>query len=465
MKILKIILILTYFANHVFSQSNNIPDYLLNKEYYNNPQFAIGISDPIPDSTLAFEQAMNRALLNYGLFHKGKYASLCSVASANSQQNNSKLNNIETILFSSIFSASFAINDSFEIVQKNYSNYGECFVLLHKTKLLKSKADTFKFSLVRQIAFYNDEAGIPVSTDELEIKTLINNQALHYKTERDIQSKYHIVSELGHKTQRKTFEVKNKYRNYSNNNSVEAEIYKCSENLNYGFWAAYIYALSDQMSIYSALNQNITQRLVSIRQGNLQEHTIESELELLYNTKKIETKNRKLRINNPEISANKLIIQLVETKSMQDVKYSIPILKRKERNKLKHMQKENWQELTFKNYKDAFYVQKYYQNKENYIHSQASTKSGNVALGIMQGILVARLDMESQLKSKIMSISKLEISANKNSAVKNAKSMSDVHTNNIFPYLFFIKKINRNAYLINTNLFYKLNSANLPLND
>ncbi len=458
MKILKIVLSIILFTNQAFSQQNNLPEYLLNKDYYNSTEYAIGISDPLPDSSMAFEQAKNRAFLNYGLFHKAKYATLSTIAFANLQQNRFNINNLETILFSSIFSASFALNDSFEIIRKDYSNYGECFVLLRKTKRLKTKPDTLKFSLVRQIAFYNDDAGIPVSTDQLEIKALINNNPLfHYIVDRDILSKYNIVSEFSHKYQWKTFQVKNKYRNYFNNNNSEAEIYQCSEHLNYGFWAAFIYAISDRMSIFSALNQNITYRLASIRQGNLQEEISASELEILYNTKKIETKDIKLDLKNLEISGNKLIVQLNETKSVRNINYSVPALKRKERKVLKQMQKENWQECTFRDSKQGFYMQKYYQNKDNYIHSQASTKSGNIALGIIHGILVARLDMESQIKSKIVSVSKLESSTNKNSAIKNSKSVSNVTTNNIFPYLFFIKKIDTNAYQINTSLFYKIN--------
>ncbi len=457
MKIFKIILFLILFANQAFSQSDNLPEYLLNKDYYNSTEYAIGISDPLPDSSMAFEQAINRAFLNYGIFHKGKYASLTTVSFANRLENSFNTDNIETILFSSILSANFAIIDSFEIVQKNYSDYGECFVLLRKTKLLKIKPDTIKFSLVRQTAFYNDDAGIPVSTDELEIKALINNKAfIHYKAGRDIQSKYTIVSEFEQNKQWKTFKVKNKYRNYSDNNPPELEIYQCSEHLNYGFWAAYIYALSDQMSIYSALNQNITQRLVSIRQGNMQEEVLASELEILYNTKKIENKALKLRLKKLEIFANRIIVELAEKKSMQNINYSVPVLKRKEKKMFNHMQKDDWQEIVLKDFKQAFYIQKYYQNKDNYIHSRATTKSGNIALGIIHGILIARLDLDTQIKSKIMSISKLERETNKNSAVQNSKSVSNSATKSIFPYLFFIKKINTNAYLMNTSLFYKI---------
>ncbi len=96
------------------------------------------------------------------------------------------------------------------------------------------------------------------------------------------------------------------------------------------------------------------------------------------------------------------------------------------------------------------------QNKDNYLNSEATTKSGNIASGIIQGILIARLGIETQAKSKIVSISQIETSAEKNTVVKNSKLVSNTNTKNIFPYLFFIKKINTNAYLIHTKLFYKI---------
>ncbi|MCF6243101.1 MAG: hypothetical protein L3J74_17395 [Bacteroidales bacterium] len=457
MKIFIVAVLFVFFANNIFGQKKTLPKWLLNPDYYNNPEYAIGISDPLPDSTMAFEQAKNRALLNYGIFHKGKYASLTAVSYANTFQNNFNMNNLETILFSSILSANFAIIDSFEIIRKDYSAYDECFVLLRKTKLLKTKADTLKFSLVRQTAFYKDDAGIPISTDELEIKALINHKALiYYKASRDILSKYSIVSQFRYKTRWKTFEVKNKYRNYSNNSIKEQETYQCSENLNYGVWAAFMYALSDQISIYSSLNENIIQRLVSIRQGNLQKEILASELEILYNTKKIEKQNIDIRLKSLEVAENKLSIKLFKKKLMQNINYSLPALSRKDRKILKTMQKEQWQEINAENIKQAFYIQKLYQNKNNYIHSETKTKSGNIALGIIHGILIARLDLETQIKTKIVSVSKLETGTNINSVIKNSKSVSNANTKNIFPYLFFIKKINTNAYLINTKLFYKI---------
>ncbi len=458
MKILTLLVLFTLFTNTVFSQNNDLPDWLLNPDYYNNSQYAIGVSDPLPDSTMAFEQAFNRALFNYAVFNESKYASLTAVATANAQQTIFNINNVETVLFSSLLKVNFALNDSFKVVHKIYSYYGECFVLLRKTNELKTKQCLLNFSLIRRIAFYNDDAGMPVSSDEFEIKAIINNQPIaYYKASRDILSKYSIISEFRYKKQWKKYSVENKYRSYTNSNFSEQEFYQCAENLNYGFWAAYLYALSDQISIYSALNQNITQGLVSIRQGNMQGQMIASELEVLYNTQKIEVRDIDIRLKKLDVSGNKLIIQLAGKKSMQNIDYVQAILKRKEKKMLKIMQKELWQEVNVRDYRQAYYLQKFYQNKDNYLNSEATTKSGNIASGIIQGILIARLGIETQEKSKIVSIGQIETSTEKNTVVKNSKLVSNTNTKNIFPYLFFIKKINTNAYLIHTKLFYRIN--------
>jgi hypothetical protein len=457
MKILTLLILFTLFANTVFCQNMDLPEWLLSPDYYNNSQYAVGVSDPLADSTMAFEQAFNRALFNYALFHESRYASLTAVA--NAQQTNFKINNIETLLFSSLLKANFALKDSFKVVHKIYSHYGECFVLLRKTGVFKTKQSQLSFLLIRRIAFYNDDAGMPVSSDEFEIKAFINNQAVeHYKVSRDILSKYSIVSEFRYKNQWKKFSVENRYRTYTDSNFTEQEFYQCAENLNYGFWAAYLYALSDQISIYSALNQNITQGLVSIRQGNMQGQMIASELELLYNTQKIEVRDIDIRLKKIDVSGNKLIVQLAGKKSMQNIDYVQPVLKRKEKKMLKTMQKELWQELNVRDYRQAYYIQKNYQNKDNYLNSEATTKSGNIASGIIQGILTARLGIETQANSKIVSISAIETSAENNSVVRNSKLLSNMNSKNIFPYLFFIKKINTNAYLIHTKLFYKINN-------
>ena len=164
-KFLLFLSLFIHFIPLVSQNSANIPNWVFNSKYYNNPQFAVGISDPDMDSVAAFEQAKMRALINYGIFNNGQYGSLTSVAIGNEQENIHDVTSIETILYISLIKGNFTVSDSIQIEKKEFSKYNECYVLLKKCSSKNKHSSVFQYSLVRRTGFQKENNIFPVFID------------------------------------------------------------------------------------------------------------------------------------------------------------------------------------------------------------------------------------------------------------------------------------------------------------
>ena len=447
---------LILFSINIFGQINYLPEWVFNTKYYNNDEYMIGISDPVKDSILAFNQAVQRAYLNYGILHKERFASLTAVAEADSRENSKIPNSVATILYSNMLRSGFVLKDSFELIKKDFSHYGECFVLFHKTTKSLIKPIKIDFEVIRNTGFYQDDNQMPVSYDELATKTIINSiPVANYTISRDVLSGYSIISVIKNKRAWNEINVQSKFRDYANNHYEDEEYYQCSENLSYGWWAAYLYALSDQITIYSILNRNKTHRLVSIHQGTIQNNIEHSLTEFLRNTQKIQLQAMDIKLKSIKINQGKLIIEIAHDNDFTKLKYAPIASGRKERKIIKNMKTEHYREYNLKDPEKAYYAQKYYRNTDNYIYSESTTRSGSLAQAIIHGVLTASLGIENQLETKITTLSSLENSNDKSSVVQNSKLLTNVKNQIIFPYFFFINEIKPNVYSVKTKLFLK----------
>ncbi len=132
MKISLLLFIQLIYLSVLYSQNSaSLPNWVFDLKYYNNSQFAIGISDPDMDSITAFEQAKLRALINYGIFNNAQYGSLTSIVIGNEQENSYDATSIETILYNSHINGSFIVANSIQLEKKIFKKYNECCVLLN----------------------------------------------------------------------------------------------------------------------------------------------------------------------------------------------------------------------------------------------------------------------------------------------------------------------------------------------
>ena len=466
MKISIFLLIQLIQFSTLFSQSpETIPAWVFSIKYYNNDQYAVGISDPDMDSVAAFEQAKMRALINYGIFNTCQYGSLTSVAIGNEQENTYDATTIETILYSSLLKGNFRVSDSIHVEKKEFTKYNECCVLLKKSSSKNEQKSVFQYSLVRRTGFQKENNIFPVFIDELEIVAWLNDSLkMTYIINRK-DDKYEIKSKFGYKNNLRKISLKNSYRNYSFVSESESEkstTYYSS--LSTGLWAAYLFELFDQISFSSILNKNEANQLITLEQANInRENEFNSLNKFISSSKILETKPLKVPIDKINVQANYLKIKLKQNDNQSSVEqYSTTDffqnvrLNRSDRKRQKKLIKEEWIVLGFTNIENAYSKLKYFENNDEYINSSAILETRNIGNGILKGIQIARTGIENQLKSKIKTLNKIEIEDNSNLSVQTSKTLIGEEIEKIEPYFIFLRKMNENYYQLNIVLFYKI---------
>jgi len=446
----------------LYSQnSKSIPVWVFNSKYYNNPQYAVGISDPGIDSLMAYEQATIRALINNEILNKSQYGSLTSVAIGNMQENMFDANSIETILYTSIIKGKFDQQDSIQLVKKEFTKYNECCVLFKKLPFKNSNKKTLTYSIVRRTGFEKESNLFSVFIDELEIKVLQDNETvINYLLNRN-GNKYSIKSNFVYNNNPAEINLRNIYRNYSLNNNSEKEIdasYYAS--LSSGLWAAWLFELSDQISFKSILSKNKANQLITLEQGNINKKNKNNSLnKFILSSKKLKTEALKVHIDRIDIQANHLKIKFKQpagSVSTTTGNSNSAGLKRSDRKRLKKLVKENWIALSYPDISNAFLTLKVYETSNEYLSSSASLETQNQGTGILKALQITRTDIENQLKSKIKTLNKVEIENNTNLSVQSSKTLITEKTKRIEPHFIFFRKINKKYYQLKVILFYKI---------
>jgi len=466
MKISIFLIVQLIHLSALFGQNSEIiPSWVFDSKYYNNDQFAVGISDPDMDSITAFEHAKMRALINYGIFNNGQYSSLTSVAIGNEQENTYDATSIETILYSSFIKGKFTLSDSIQVEKKDFTKYNECCVLLKKSSSEIRQSSVFQYSLVRRTGFQKENNIFPVFIDELEFVVELNDSLkLTYLINRK-NNKYDIKSNFGDTNSLKEISIKNTYRNYTSTSDSKREINTTYySTLSSGLWAAYLFELFDQISFNSILNKNKANQLITLEQGNINNKNKFSSLnKFIFSSKILETELLKVPIDKISVQDNCLKInckqkgnlpavgQVSSTDIFQNIR-----MNRSDRKRRKKLIKEEWIALGFSDIENAYSKLKYFENKEEYINSSATFETRNLGNGILKGLQIARTGIENQLKSKIKTMNKIEMEDNGNLSVQTSKTLISEETNLIEPYFIFLRKINNSFYKLNIILFYKI---------
>jgi len=455
MRISFLIFILLSYLSVLHSQDNtNIPAWVLNVKNYNSQEYAVGISDPDMDSTIAFEQAKIRALINYSIFHNNQYASLSSVSLANQQSNNFNADGIETILFSSVLKGRFSFPDSLEIVKKTITKYHEYCVLINIPQNTDAKNKTGNYTMIRRTGFQKENNQFLVVSDEIELKVYVNDTIKSTYVLNRIKNEFSITSYLWLDNKLNEVKIRNTFRNYSLAVETENPIYYTSSSS--GLWAAFLYEISDKISFQSVLNKNKANKLITSEQGNLQKHEqINSLNNFILSSKKLETEALSIRLKKISVKNNYLRIVLDDGQHIEKIGGSFTQT-RKSKKQLKKLKKENWTAIGYTDIETAFYDLKAFEYNEVYLSSSAELKTQGLGTGILKTLEISRTEIENQLNSQIRAVSQSGLSSNDNYSVQSSKSVADTNTKAISPYFIFFRKLNKQFYQIRVVLFYKM---------
>ena len=452
-------LILTFSVFLCFVQlkaqnNTNIPTWVLNVKNYNSQKYAVGISDPDIDSSIAFEQAKIRALINYSIFHNNQYASLSSVSLANQQSNNFNADGIETILFSSVLKGSFSFPDSLEIVKKRITKYHEYCVLINMPQNTDTNNKTGSYTIIRRTGFQKENNQFLVVSDEIELKVYVNDTIKSTYVLNRIKNEFSIASYIWIKNKLNEVKIRNIFRNYSLAVETENPIYYTS--LSSGLWASFLYEISDKISFRSVLNKNKANKLITSEQANLQMHEqINSLNNFVLSSKKLETEALRIRLKEISVKNNYLRIVLDDRQYIKKTGSSF-VQTRKSKKQLKKLKKENWTAIGYTDIETAFYNLKAFEYNKAYLNSSAELKTQCLGTGILKTLEISRTEIENQLNSQIKAVSQSNLSSNDNYSVQSSKSLANAETKAISPYFIFFRKLNKQFYQIRVVLFYKM---------
>ena len=457
MKIALFILIQLIHLSVLFSQNPaSFPSWVFNGKNYNSLQYAVGISDPDMDSTLAFEQAKIRALVNYSMFHNSQYASLSSISIGNQQSSSYNAEGIETILFSSILKGSFAIPDSMRIVKKAISKYHEYCVLINELPDTASSSKSGNYTIIRRTGFQKENMRFLVVSDEIELKIFINDTLKSSYVLKRIKSRYDIASYIWIENKLTEIKFRDTFRNYSPMDEAGTPVY-CSS-LSSGLWAAFLYEISDKISFRSVLNKNNANKLIATEQGNIQNaQQINSLNNFVLSSKKFETEAINIPIKKISVRNNYLLIVLDDKNNTAKRIGKSYTRTRKSKKQLKKLKKNNWIAYGYNSVEQAFFAMKTFEQDDNYLNASAELKTQGLATGILKALEISRTDIENQLNSKIKAISQSGLNKDKSYTVQNSKSITSTKTKAISPYFIFFRKVDNQFYEIKAVLFYEMN--------
>ncbi len=444
-------------------QSSNLPEWFLKPDKYNSSIFAIGISNPGLESRAAFNQAKMRALLNYSILHQSNAVSLTSLSMGNQQNSPAQLDNIEYIIYTNILSGKIPELLNLNAMDSFYTQNKEAIVLLKIPAEINADSSKFSYTLTRRAAFQRDHSAFPIVIDELNFKMGRNDSIIeNFYLEKD-------GSKLRNSSRK---EVKNIFDNEPVNRqyyygskgivmgvSPDNEMLPCS--LNSGIWNSYLVNLVDQICVLNNFEQDLQYKLSTSNLGNstsqLQNETYQ---QLVYALKNVQTVKLKFSIQKMGILDNQFFIGLKSSNEEQTGLNTISISSRADKKELKKLKSENWQVFQKPEFGNAWLEAKNMIANKDYSSSTIDIQANNLQSGILEAINLAKLELSSQLGSKINSLNNQQNSFDNQVYLNSSKLSNNQKTGKIGPYYIFYKKHYESVISIKVVLFYKLDQMN-----
>ncbi len=457
------LLIIVLFSYTLSSQTTNaeLPGWVLKTENYNRLNSAVGVSDPNPDSTKAFEQARLNALLNYSIFHDAVFTSLSNVGVGDLVDDSQHSTNIEYILYTGIIKGKLPSLSSCRLKEKYLTAYNEAIVLAEIDPYQENDSTILEYTVIRRAGFQKENHLFPLFIDEIEVEIFANDSLI---------MKYGIIKEgsvfknhtnRAHSTFRFEFEDLRKLQKYHDAGAAFPDSQKwplMPSPLNYGIWKAYLFNLVDQVSIYYSMDIDFQLKLSSANIGNVNEsNQTLSFQQLVYSVKNVQSKKLRLNLSNMIISENCLYLEIDPGIEKKSPPYTLNPGK-SEKKQLKKMLKENWTYFGANDFQTGW-LELLSLKKQNdvYLNTEIAIQSSDLQSGIIEGIQLAKLYISSQLSTKINALTSAETGNENQLFVKSAKLIYVEKTGSIGPFYIFYQKTGPNLYQIRLILFYDLN--------
>jgi hypothetical protein len=440
------------------ASTSQFPSWFFKTENYNRINLAIGISDPNPDTCQALKQAKINAMINYSLIHDGVFSSLTNVGMGSQQDNNTSSSNLEYILFTSIIKGKLPSDSSVKIKEKYFTNYKEAIVLIEigNNKVLDTSIS--RYTITRSAGFHKENNSLPFFVDELSVEAFTNDSVI---LETEISKDGYSIRDLK-KNQEKNFFDNNSnlkaafmYPEYTSGiNPSKWPVMPCP--LGSGLWKAYIFNFVDQISLYNSMDINCQYKLSTSNIGNI---NISNESltfqQLVYSLKNVQSVKLNNSITGINILANNLNLAIKSGKAPGTSEPGISPSKT-EKKKINKMIASKWKYLGDDDFETSWLkAMNSCNQKDTYINTEVEIQANSLQSGILEGFQLAKLQLSSQLATKVKALGKTDINKN-DQAIKSAKLINVEKTGNIGPYFIFYQNLGQSVYKLKIFVLYDL---------
>ena len=440
-------------------QSINLPEWFLNQEKYNNKNFAIGISNPGLEKTAAYNQAKLRALLNYSILHHSTAVSLTSLSMGNQQNAPAQLENIEYIIYTNILNGKMPELASLNAIDSFYTHNKEAIVLLSIPAETNTDSSRLSYSLTRRAAFQRDHSTFPIVIDELNIKITNNDSVIeNFYLEKEGSK----LINTSRKVNKNIFtEEPNRSQYYYGSKGIsmgsvpDNAMLPCP--LNSGLWNSYLINLVDQICIHNNFDQDLQYKLSTSNLGNLTNQIQNASYQqMVFALKNIQTTKLKHSIQKMGI-LDQFYIGLNPSKNDRVNEVLFSTTNKSDKKEIKKLKSENWQVYGLPDFGNAWIEAKNLIADKDYLSSTIDIQANNLQSGIIEAINLAKLELSSQLGSKIHSLNNQQNTLDDQTFLNTAKLSGNQKTGKISPYFIFYKKHYEAVISIKVVLFYNVN--------
>jgi hypothetical protein len=212
------------------------------------------------------------------------------------------------------------------------------------------------------------------------------------------------------------------------------------------------------MCILNNFSQDLQYKLSTSNLGNVSNLSQNSTFQqLAYSLKNVQTSNLKFSIQKMGILENQFYLHLTTQHNEESSQNSFEPIGKSERKEIKKLKSENWQVYRKPDFENAWIEARSMIKNQDYINSTIDIQANNLQSGILEAINLAKLELSSQLGSKINTVSNYQISSEEQINLNTSKLSNTEKTGKISPYFIFYTKYHESAFSIKVVLFYSLN--------
>lgn len=459
--LISLFVLISFSLSNLIAQNSNIPDWFLNTSKHNSKNFAIGVSNPDLDSKTAYSQAKIRALLNYSILHNSTVKSLTTLSMGSQISNPARFENIEYIIYTIILSGKMPQLNQVTVIDSFYNSNKEAFILLRINDVGLSDSSDMRYHLTRRSAFQNEHNNFHVAIDDLTFTI--------YKSDSILES--FILEKDGYQF---IYPNQNKKKSVMDVEKIRRPYYygiagsilgDKPENsslpclMHSGLWNAYIFSMLDLISISTNFEHDLQYKLSTNNIGNQADLPVSSSFQqLVYSLKNLNSSTLAISIQKMGISANQLYIGLAGNN--ENLTYNLSKKGKSAKKEIKKLKEEDWKVLGRPDLINAWFAPSELMKNEDLIHATSELQTTNLQSGIIEAINLAKLELSSQLGSKVNSLNNLNNSDDGQIYLNSSKLSNKEKTAKIDPYFIFYSKINDMDYKVKVVLFCSHNQRN-----